>query len=243
MLSSRTVGVEWSWIVVAACTEPSSPTDATREHLAARDVAIVVHGDEAQRAALQIQLEGALPTGVASSIAAGPIDLARAVAPAPVEPEMLARVWIELAPADRGGVASLTAGLLEKGAGARNAFEFADAVANVGGSFNASAGAETLRIGGQFLARDRDLMLELLLAVPGQGVELRGTPELGVAPLGFDPALILESMERWVQRPLTDGKRLAGKNLDALGDGPSVESVARDGLENQEIQSPLEQVG
>lgn len=107
MLSSRTVGVEWSWIVVAAGTEPSSPTDATREHLAARDVAIVVHGDEAQRAALQIQLEGALPTGVASSIAAGPIDLARAVAPAPVEPEMLARVWIELAPADRGGVVTV----------------------------------------------------------------------------------------------------------------------------------------
>jgi predicted Zn-dependent peptidase len=65
-------------------------------------------------------------------------------------------------PADRAGVAALTAGLLEKGAGRRNAYEFAAAVEGAGGSFGASAGVETLRVTGQFLARDRDLMLELL---------------------------------------------------------------------------------
>jgi zinc protease len=65
-------------------------------------------------------------------------------------------------PADKPGVASLVAGLLDRGAGKRGAFEFADAVAGVGGSFSASAGAESISVTGQFLARDRDLMIELL---------------------------------------------------------------------------------
>lgn len=65
-------------------------------------------------------------------------------------------------PEDKCGVASLTAGLLEKGAGRRDAFEFADAVEGVGGSFNATAGTESIVVSGQFLARDQELMLELL---------------------------------------------------------------------------------
>jgi predicted Zn-dependent peptidase len=65
-------------------------------------------------------------------------------------------------PADKNGVASLVAGLLDRGAGKRNAYEFADAVEGVGGSFNAAAGAEAINVGGQFLARDRALMIELL---------------------------------------------------------------------------------
>lgn len=64
--------------------------------------------------------------------------------------------------AGKPGVASLVAGLLEKGAGERDAFAFADAVENVGGSLHSSAAAEDITIRGQFLARDQDLMLELL---------------------------------------------------------------------------------
>jgi zinc protease len=64
--------------------------------------------------------------------------------------------------AAKPGVASLVAGLLEKGAGSRDAYAFADAVEGVGGSFNAGAGAESITIRGQFLARDQQLMLELL---------------------------------------------------------------------------------
>jgi predicted Zn-dependent peptidase len=60
------------------------------------------------------------------------------------------------------GVASLLAGLLEKGAGKRDAFAFADAVEGAGGSFGASANAESLSVRGMFLARDQQLMLELL---------------------------------------------------------------------------------
>ncbi len=65
-------------------------------------------------------------------------------------------------PAGKDGVASLVAGLLDRGAGKRSAYEFADAVEGVGGSFNAAAGAEAISVSGQFLARDRALMIELL---------------------------------------------------------------------------------
>jgi zinc protease len=65
-------------------------------------------------------------------------------------------------PADKVGVASLVAGLLDRGAGKRNAYEFADAVEGVGGSFNAAAGSEAISVSGQFLARDRALLVELL---------------------------------------------------------------------------------
>ncbi|HVC30296.1 MAG TPA: pitrilysin family protein, partial [Steroidobacteraceae bacterium] len=65
-------------------------------------------------------------------------------------------------PSSRPGVASLVAGLLEKGAGERNAYAFADVVEGVGGSFGAGAGSEALTVRGQFLARDQRLMLELL---------------------------------------------------------------------------------
>jgi len=65
-------------------------------------------------------------------------------------------------PAGKPGVGSLVAGLLDRGAGKRNAFEFADAIEGVGGSFNAASGAEAINVNGQFLSRDRALMIELL---------------------------------------------------------------------------------
>ena len=47
-------------------------------------------------------------------------------------------------PSARPGVASVVAGLLEKGAGERNAYAFADVVEGVGGSFGAGAGPEAI---------------------------------------------------------------------------------------------------
>jgi len=65
-------------------------------------------------------------------------------------------------PVDKPGVASLTAGLLEKGAGVRDAFAFADTVEGAGGSFAAAAGTEAVTVSGQFLAKDQALMVGLL---------------------------------------------------------------------------------
>jgi zinc protease len=65
-------------------------------------------------------------------------------------------------PADRAGVATLTAALLDKGAGERDAAAFAESVEGAGGSFAASAGPECISISGQFLAQDQARMLQLL---------------------------------------------------------------------------------
>jgi len=66
-------------------------------------------------------------------------------------------------PGGRAGLASLFAGLLEKGAGDRDAASFAEAVAAVGGSLSADAGLEAVTISADFMARDADLMVELLV--------------------------------------------------------------------------------
>src|ERR1051325_5898821 len=60
------------------------------------------------------------------------------------------------------GVASMVAGLLEKGAGERDAFAFADAVEGAGGNFTVTPGSEALSINGQYMARDQHLMIALL---------------------------------------------------------------------------------
>ena len=68
-------------------------------------------------------------------------------------------------PADRNGVAALTAGLLERGAGDRDAEAFAETVAAAGGRFETGAGLEAIVIRGEFMARDSALMIELLADV------------------------------------------------------------------------------
>jgi len=63
------------------------------------------------------------------------------------------------------GTASLLAGLLEKGAGKRDANSFAETVASVGGAIETDASTESLSVSGSFLARDQKLMVELLADV------------------------------------------------------------------------------
>jgi predicted Zn-dependent peptidase len=65
-------------------------------------------------------------------------------------------------PQGKEGAASLLARLLEKGAGERDVFAFADAIAAVGGNWSTEAGLEAIAISGDFLARDQALMIELL---------------------------------------------------------------------------------
>ncbi len=62
----------------------------------------------------------------------------------------------------REGVASLSAELLTQGAGTRDAYAFADAVEGAGGSFDADVNHEAILLHGQFLARDRELLLSLV---------------------------------------------------------------------------------
>ena len=68
-------------------------------------------------------------------------------------------------PDGQAGLTSLLAGLMEKGAGERSAADFAEAIDSVGGSLSASADLESITISGEFLARDADLMIELLASM------------------------------------------------------------------------------
>jgi predicted Zn-dependent peptidase len=61
----------------------------------------------------------------------------------------------------REGTASLLADLMQKGAGGRDAVQFAEAIEGAGGSVTVAAGVETLSVGADFLARDTGLMIEL----------------------------------------------------------------------------------
>ena len=65
-------------------------------------------------------------------------------------------------PTDKSGLANLVAGLLQKGAGSRDAAEFAEAAASVGGELSASADLESLHISAEFMAQDAALMIELI---------------------------------------------------------------------------------
>src|SRR4051812_7546938 len=60
------------------------------------------------------------------------------------------------------GLASMSVSLLEKGAGKRDALQFAQTVASVGGMIETDASTESTSVSGSFLARDRALMVELL---------------------------------------------------------------------------------
>jgi zinc protease len=65
-------------------------------------------------------------------------------------------------PPGKEGVAALTAELLKKGAGKRNAQQFAEAIDSVGGDLDAFPAREATLAVGEFLARDQELMIELL---------------------------------------------------------------------------------
>jgi zinc protease len=76
--------------------------------------------------------------------------------------EAIVRGGARLDPEPLAGLASVTADLLTRGAGARDAFAFADAVEGAGGSLDAGAHAEAVGLHAVFLRSDRRLMLELL---------------------------------------------------------------------------------
>lgn len=63
------------------------------------------------------------------------------------------------------GTASLFADLIQKGAGKRDAAQFAEAVESVGGALNAGADTESIDVSASFMAKDVDLMLELVADV------------------------------------------------------------------------------
>jgi len=65
-------------------------------------------------------------------------------------------------PEGKEGTASLFADLIQKGAGQRDAAQFAEAVESVGGALSVGAGVESIDLSASFMAKDVGLMLELV---------------------------------------------------------------------------------
>src|SRR5262245_58904274 len=58
----------------------------------------------------------------------------------------------------------------------------------------------------------------------------------------FDPALLFQPVQRRVERTLLYVEHFARDLLDPLGDRPAVQRLGRYRFQNQEIQSPLDQI-
>jgi predicted Zn-dependent peptidase len=119
----------------------------------------------------------------------------------------------------RDGTASLFADLIQKGAGARDAAQFAEAIENVGGSLSAGAGSEALTIRATFLARDADLMLELVADVlqrprlePAEFDQVRTLAVQSIAAAkDSDPRALLGSYgDAWLLRGHPYGRAVGG---------------------------------
>jgi zinc protease len=65
-------------------------------------------------------------------------------------------------PTGKEGTSEMTAELLEKGAGTRNAQQFAETVESAGGAFDVEADREAIIVSAEFMNRDRGLMLDLI---------------------------------------------------------------------------------
>jgi predicted Zn-dependent peptidase len=63
---------------------------------------------------------------------------------------------------NKAGLTELLATVMQKGAGSRDAAEFAAASANVGGRLSINAGVEAVIVSAEFLSRDTELLIELV---------------------------------------------------------------------------------
>ncbi len=102
-------------------------------------------------------------------------------------------------PRGKEGLASLTASLLTQGAGKRNAKQIAEAIEFVGGTLDASAGAEQLVVTGEVLKKDFALGLELVRDVlvsptfPAEEFQRKHAETLGeIASLKDDPGTVAD---------------------------------------------------
>src|SRR4029450_12333572 len=86
-------------------------------------------------------------------------------------------------------------------------------------------------------------MHQALLTGLCQPIETRAPIVFGRAPVGGDPALPFQPLQRRVQRSLLDLEDVTGKLTDSLRDRPAVERFERDGLEDQEIDGALNEIG
>src|SRR5689334_9357889 len=89
----------------------------------------------------------------------------------------------------------------------------------------------------------RGLGLQGFSSGRGELVVLGASSLLAHAPLGGDPALLLELMEGGIQRALADVQLIAGQETDLLRDGPAVHGLELDGAQDEKAEGALEEAG
>jgi zinc protease len=119
----------------------------------------------------------------------------------------------------REGTAALLTELMQKGAGARDGAQFAEAIESVGGELAIAAGAESLSLGASFLARDLGLMIELasdallrprLTAAEFDKVRERAIQSIAAAKDADPRALVGEYGDAWLFRGHPYGRPVGG---------------------------------
>src|SRR5262249_49499239 len=89
----------------------------------------------------------------------------------------------------------------------------------------------------------RALFVHGLPAGAGERIELRAPVVLAVAPLGLDPPLLLELVERGIERALADGEEVVGHLPNPLRDRPAVHRLGGHDFQDQQVERALYEVG
>jgi hypothetical protein len=77
----------------------------------------------------------------------------------------------------------------------------------------------------------------------GQTIEASAAVVLGRSPVGGDPPLPFEPLQRRIQRPLLHLQDIIRQLADALSDRPAVQRFECDGFQDQQVECALQQVG
>src|SRR5262245_16711048 len=88
-----------------------------------------------------------------------------------------------------------------------------------------------------------EFALQLLPALARQPVELRAASMRCLFPFRRDPALLLEPMQRWIERALLHRQHVVRELQHSLGDAPAMQRLTRERLQNEEVERALEKVG
>ena len=84
--------------------------------------------------------------------------------------------------------------------------------------------------------------MELSASGARERVVLRAAILFGDAPLGLDPALMLETMQGRIQRTLVNLQHIARHLANAPRDGPAVLGLQLQRLQNQQVERALDEV-
>ena|ERR1700722_7443434 len=88
----------------------------------------------------------------------------------------------------------------------------------------------------------RRLFLQLRAPGRGQRIKLRLSPRFRFRPFRFDPGFLFQPVQSGIERALLNLKNFLGDLLNALGNRPTVFRFERDGFEDEEIESALNEI-